>query len=57
MVRGGGIAGGPVVVNNTLQLKFSSICFYCIILDFPAGYSAVVGCGGGGAGLPVYSLY
>jgi hypothetical protein len=84
----GGGGGGGLVGNNTLQLKFSSICFYCIIsskpwggggklfrervynifiytqlfrvknfssiclyciiLDFPAGYFAVVGCGGGG---------
>ena len=33
--------GGGLVGNNTLQLKFSSICFYCIISSKPWG-------GGGG---------
>ena len=36
--------GGGLVGNNTLQLKFSSICFYCIISSKPWG-------GGGGADL------
>ena len=29
--------GGGLVGNNTLQLKFSSICFYCIISSKPWG--------------------
>ena len=39
-----GRGGGGLVGNNTLQLKFSSICFYCIISSKPWG-------GGGGADL------
>ena len=32
-----GRGGGGLVGNNTLQLKFSSICFYCIISSKPWG--------------------
>ena len=40
--------GGGLVVNNTLQLKFSSICFYCIISSKPWG-------GGGGEQIWLFS--
>ena len=54
-----GRGGGGLVGNNTLQLKFSSICFYCIISSKPWGggggsrsdYSRhlyILGCAGGG---------
>ena len=36
-VLGSGGGGGGLVGNNTLQLKFSSICFYCIISSKPWG--------------------
>ena len=36
-VLGSGRGGGGLVGNNTLQLKFSSICFYCIISSKPWG--------------------
>ena len=51
-VLGSGGGGGGLVGNNTLQLKFSSICFYCIISSKPWG-------GGGGSyfakGYTIYS--